>query len=197
MASAVKGLAAVRRALRDLEAKTNKGVTKAVQTAVVEGHGGAVDLAPVNMGKLRQSIFFEVKQAKGRWGVVEGIIGANELYAPFVEFGTGAKVQVPGEFQELASKFKGKGGGNFDEMLESIIDWVKAKGITGVYSIKTQRRASRRGVDEGAEDRRVAFLIAMSILKKGIRPQPFLYPGYLKAKVVLIREIEQLVKTVK
>lgn len=62
--------------------------------------------APVNFGKLGQSIQ-AVKETHLRWKVEAG--GVLAPYAPFVEFGTGGLVEVPNELKEQAIKFKGKG----------------------------------------------------------------------------------------
>jgi len=62
--------------------------------------------APVNFGKLGQSIQ-AVKVNKTNWNVEAG--GVLAPYAPFVEFGTGGLVEVPDELKEIAIKFKGKG----------------------------------------------------------------------------------------
>jgi phage gpG-like protein len=42
--------------------------------------------SPVDTGRLRSSIRFEVKPT---FGNVQGVIGSNVVYAPFVEFGGG------------------------------------------------------------------------------------------------------------
>ena len=110
--------------------------------------------APVNYGQLRQSI----GKTTARVGFNTSYVFANAPYAPFVEFGTGARVRVPKGFEQMASEFKGKGGGNFDAFLDSIRDWCRKKGI----------------------DEKLAYIIAVSILKKGISPQPFLIPSYLQ-----------------
>ena len=109
--------------------------------------------APVNFGQLRQSI----KNTKATIQLNRSLIFSNAPYSPFVEFGTGAKVKVPAGFESLAAEFKGKKGGNFDEFLDNIRDWCKRKGI----------------------DEKLAYIIAVSILKKGINPQPFFIPAYL------------------
>jgi HK97 gp10 family phage protein len=109
--------------------------------------------APVNYGQLRQSI----GNTTARVGFNRSFVFANAPYSPFVEFGTGARVKVPKGFEQLASQFKGRQSGNFDTFLDSIRDWCKKKGI----------------------DEKLAYVIAVSILRKGITPQPFLIPAYL------------------
>lgn len=110
--------------------------------------------APVNYGQLKQSI----GHTTARVGYNKSFVFANAPYAPFVEFGTGAKVSIPKGFEQLASQFKGKGSGNFDAFLDSIKDWCRKKGI----------------------DEKLAYIIAVSILKTGVKAQPFLIPSYLQ-----------------
>ena len=62
----------------------------------------AKNKAPVDLGKLRQSIGTE------RITTLTYKIFANVNYAPYVEFGTGAKVSIPPNWGDLASYYKGK-----------------------------------------------------------------------------------------
>jgi hypothetical protein len=108
---------------------------------------------PVDMGQLKQSI----GSTKASIELNRSVIFANTNYAANVEFGTGSKVKVPSGFEKLASQFKDKGIGNFDDFLDSIREWCKRKGI----------------------DEKLAYVIASSILKRGIKPQPYFIPSYL------------------
>lgn len=108
---------------------------------------------PVDMGQLKQSI----GNTDATINLNRSVIFANTNYAANVEFGTGSKVKVPSGFEKLASKFKDKGVGNFDDFLDSIREWCKRKGI----------------------DQKLAYVIASSILKRGIKPQPYFIPSYL------------------
>lgn len=62
--------------------------------------------APVDLGKLRQSIYHKVDNKK-----LIGEVGATEEYAPYVEFGTGKYVKVDNEFKDLAMTFYVNGQG--------------------------------------------------------------------------------------
>jgi len=130
----------------------------------------AVRLAPANFGKLRQSIQPE-KIAKLSWEVQ-----AMAAYSGYVEFGTGSHVSVPKEMQEQATALRNLSKGSFDDALDSIRDWCRAKGI----------------------DERAAYPILMSILKEGLRPQPYLYPAFKagseKFRKNLTNSIEVLTK---
>jgi len=80
----------------EMKAKMNAPVGKGKKTKGV----------PVDLGKLRQSIFHKVDNKKLR-----AKIGATEFYAPYVEFGTGQYVEVDPEFEKLAMKFYVNGEG--------------------------------------------------------------------------------------
>lgn len=58
----------------------------------------------VDTGKLKQSIYHKMDYQKGL-----GEVGATEDYAPYIEFGTGGKVDVPNGYSDFAIQFKGKG----------------------------------------------------------------------------------------
>lgn len=70
----------------------------------------AMMFAPVNFGFLRRSVGYKID------GMMSALIwaggagsGINVKYAPYVEFGTGTRVSVPGDVKEYAIQFKGAG----------------------------------------------------------------------------------------
>jgi hypothetical protein len=71
-------------------------------------------------------------------------------------------------------------------MIKALVLWVKRKGLVGTYSIKTQKRTGNRKVQSKETDA-AAYAIALSILRKGIRPQPYLIPAY-ETEVSLLKE---------
>jgi HK97 gp10 family phage protein len=123
-------------------------------------------LAPKNFGKLAQSI------SNYKSGELQYTITVNETYGAYMEFGTGTKVQVPNDFKEIAESFRGKSGGTFDEGLESIKAWCRAKGI----------------------DEKDAKWIFINILRNGIDPQPFLYPAYVEGKERYLNDLKALLR---
>ena len=164
MDDSVQGMASLLRKLNRLgDAKEIDAITEG---AAMEIQLDAVQRAPVDLGKLRQSIH----QRKVSDKIYQVVVGVN--YGPFVEFGTGPQVKVPIELSTMALKFKGGNGGSFADGLESIKDWCRKKGI-----------------EESA-----AYPIFMSILKKGMRPQPYLYPAFVKGRLQYIKELEQYIK---
>jgi len=162
--------------MKELEGKLDKltnalkqGVSDEINTSALKIQSDAKKLAPVNFGQLRNSIAL-TKETELTYTV-----SARASYAAYVEFGTGPQVNVPADFQSYAQQFKGGGGGRFKDMVEALTLWVRAKGI-----------------GNGKNDKGLAYVIALSILRKGIRPQPFLIPSFEKEKPKLIQNINNL-----
>lgn len=163
---AVKGLQKVLKNLQKFGAEAAVEVDKTTELIVKDIVADAKINAPKDMGKLAQSIY-EVALGESNYKVV---VGAS--YGAYVEFGTWIKVQVPSEMQEIASQFKNKKSGSFETGLRSIKDWCKNKGI-----------------DESA-----AYPIFISILNKGIQPQPYLYPAFVKGRKEYKKDLKKLLK---
>jgi HK97 gp10 family phage protein len=172
----IGNLSDVLKRLDTLEAKVQEDVKNEINASALNIQSGAKRLAPVNFGQLRNSIY--LKEQKVEKGVVF-TVGSNASYAPYVEFGTGGKVSIPRGFEELASGFKGKKAGTFKDMVQALTLWVKRKGIGG------------------GKDKSIAYAIALSILRKGMRPQPFLIPSFEAEKPKLIKNILNVIKNVK
>lgn len=99
---------------------------------------------------------------------------SQTIYAHFMEFGTKGKyLPIPGT-EAIAAQMKGYKGGDFMELLRNIVRWVKRKGITGTYSVKTRNRTGSK-VNQIAEDYSAAWPIAISILKRGVKPHPYFF----------------------
>ena len=155
-------------------------------------------MAPANFGEIRNSIDFE-KKAFLRYEIF-----ADAYHAPYLEFGTRAKVKIPSEMSVVAQAVKSRPKkGTWAEFVDNIQDWIKRKGIAA-----TQIRQNKSGKNKGKfrkagvlaqaiYERQLAFLIARKIYKNGINPQPFLYPAWLKNKPVLIQRIQNILDKVK
>jgi|SRR5690348_621840 len=162
----------------------------------------AKQLAPVDEGFLINSITFEKQPLS-----VEIFVAAN--YAAYLEFGTrgfaAAYVSsLPPDWQSFAAQFKGGGRGSFQEFVMRLTEWVHRKGlgagglgkpigVTGTYSIKTGKRTGNKAT-QASEDKSAAYRIALSILRKGIRPRPFLYPSVELNKEKLINNLKAVLK---
>lgn len=142
--------------------------------------------APADLGTIRQQITREVVSNDE---LVQATIYANAPESPFQEFGTGGKVNVPEEMSDVASQFIGYKGGDMAAFIKALVDWIKRHGINRVYSVKTHKISKAKtaklssqlgygSVDE--MDTQTAWAIAKTILRDGLRPQPFLYPAWLK-----------------
>ena len=155
------------------DVKTN--IKNEVNASALKIQSDAKKLAPVNLGTLRNTIYL-VEENKGSNEFIFGV-GASASYAPYVEFGTGGKVSIPNGYQDYASQFKNKKDGKFKDMVLALTEWVLKKGIAS-----------------GKQSKSVAYAIAISILRKGMRPQPFLIPAFEAEKPKLIQRIEKILK---
>ena len=143
----------------DLDALVEAGARTALEVAKKK--------TPVDQGILRGAN--NIEQVKPmQWNVFN-----NMPYAPYVEFGTGKKVDVPSEWGDFASSFKGKGKGTYDEGVKAIADWLKRKG-------------------GNPEDAKWVFYL---ILKNGVNAQPFLYPGFKAGRKQLKQDAIDYVKS--
>jgi len=152
--------------LRKFGEKAEKTINAETQAIAYQIEGDAKKLAPKNFGKLAQSISNEkVKPALYK-------VTVNELYGAYMEFGTGTKVKIPAEFADMANSFKSKKQGTFEQGLEAIKVWCRAKGIP----------------------EEAAYPIFAKILGAGVNPQPFLYPAYQKGKADYLKNLESALK---
>lgn len=134
-------------------------------------------LAPVDEGHLRNSITFKNIVTKA---MIEVEIIAATDYAAYLEFGTRAfaakyVATLPKEWQQFAAKYKGPGGGSFDEFVMRLTRWVRLKGL-----------AKGKDIDNAA------YRIALSIMRKGIRQHPFLFPAVEKNRIQLLKRLKAL-----
>jgi len=111
------------------------------------------------------------------YGTGSASVVASAKYAAYIEFGTRKYAanyvgSLPGDWASYANTFKGRTGGSFKDMLLNIMQWCKSKGI----------------------DRKAAYPIAISILRNGIRPRPFLYPSVNKNLPLLMQDIKAIFK---
>ena len=91
--------------LNELGKKIQIALIGALEEAALNIETAAKMDCPAPMGILRGSIHIEQITEEDVYGFK---IGSYLPYAPYVEFGTGAKVSVPSEYQEFALQFKGQ-----------------------------------------------------------------------------------------
>ena len=111
------------------------------------------------------------------YGQGNAAVVSTAKYAAYIEFGTrkfaAAYVSsLPQDWAAYANTFKGPAanGGNFHDLLMSIMAWCKRKGI----------------------DEKAAYPIARKIVIDGIKAKPFLYPSVNKNTPQLIKDIKEI-----
>jgi hypothetical protein len=123
-----------------------------------------------NTGKLAGSINPE-------YGDNYSAVTVSANYAAYVEFGTRKFASqyvgsLPNNWKQMANAAKGPGGGNFDQFLQSITQWMKDRGI----------------------DEKLRFPIMRKILRDGVRPQPYLYPAVIKNTIALRKRLKKILR---
>ena len=179
----ISGIPGVAKALQSIEKNATQGLEDELKASVMKIASDAKRRAPKNLGTLAQGIGFAGNGLT--WDTF-----ATASYAAYMEFGTGGRVKIPVGFEQYAAQFKGGKGGTFKDMVLAIAQWVKRKGITGTYSVKTQKRTGNKATRQ-SQDMQAAYAIAISILKKGIKPQPFMIPAYETEKPKLIARLKK------
>ena len=186
----IKGINEVLNNFKQMDAKIQKEVKDEVNASALKIQSDAKKLAPINFGTLRGSI--QLNEVSSNDGFVYSVY-TKLSYAPYVEFGTGGKVSIPAGYEDYAMQFKGKTGGKFIDMVKALAEWVANKGIVGTYSVKTQRRTGNKS-NQYKQNMSAAYAMAISILKKGLRPQPYLIPAFEQEKPKLINRLENVIK---
>lgn len=102
----ISGNQAILRRLQDLPERAKELVSDEVEATTMDIHRDAVARVPVDTGRLKGSLTPVVLKQGEK---VTGEVGTNVDYAPYVEFGTGGKVNIPQGLESYAARFKGKG----------------------------------------------------------------------------------------
>lgn len=98
----ITGNTAIIKKLHQLPAQAKQLVTDEIEATIDDIHRDAVIRVPVDTGRLKGSLTPQVSGMTGE-------VGTNVEYAPYVEFGTGGKVNIPAGLESYAARFKGKG----------------------------------------------------------------------------------------
>ena len=99
---------------------------------------------------------------------------SNVYYAPFIEFGTGAKVKVPSEVANYAARFRGQKRGTFAEFVIKMREWLKRKGY----------------------NEKLAFIAALNKIKNGSEPRPYFFDPYLKKRRQLVERVKKVISDI-
>jgi HK97 gp10 family phage protein len=108
MSIKVQGLDEAIRSLSKYSKEVQIDTAKAMNTSMLAVESKAKRNAPVDTGRLRSSIV--TTKATQTDLVARTEVGVN--YAPYIEFGTRSKVDVPAGLESYALQFKGSGGGS-------------------------------------------------------------------------------------
>jgi phage gpG-like protein len=100
----LKGTKELVKKLAKYSDKVHKGVQDQTQKFLLKVELEAKLAVVADLGGLRG--FIKATPTSDKMG---GVVGAYVHYAPYVEFGTGAKVKVPKGLEDYAMQFKGKG----------------------------------------------------------------------------------------
>jgi hypothetical protein len=114
-------------------------------------------------------------------------------YGVYQEFGTKGKFKAPSFLGSYPARFRGKSSGTYEDAIKSITGWVRRKGISGTYSVKTKRRTGNK-VTKEKQDKQAAYLILRKILREGLKPQPFFFPSFLIVRERLVSRIKKIIK---
>jgi len=163
----IKGFKELEKSLKEFGKEGQAVALDVTFTTATEIEGYAKKAAPKDIGKLAQSIRSIKVENEVKYKVQ-----ANEPYAAFVEFGTGAKVSIPSGWEDIAADFRNKPGGTYEEGLANITRWCQKKGI----------------------DVKKAKFIFFLILKNGMAAQPFMYPAFIKGKKTFYKDLKHRIK---
>ena len=158
----IKDIKKLEKILANLDSKVKDDLDSKVNGVALDTQRLAAQSAPEDIGRLAGSFSTEKEKNKE----LSYVIKNNMPYAPYVEFGTGGKYK-PGEWDDFAKQFQGKGDGTFDEGVQAIADWLGRHG-------------------GNPED---AVGVLFSILKNGISPQPFLWPAFKLGRKQLEQDV--------
>ena len=182
----MRGLDKVLNKMYEFPVRVQRGIDQEMGAAVDEMVTEAKANAPADEGMIRNSISAKHDKLKHKAFM-------QKSYGVYMEFGTKGQTKVPPFLGSYANKFKGRGTGSYKDALKSVEGWVKRKGVTGTYSVKTRRRTGNKDVQE-QQNKRAAYLILRKILRDGLKPRPYFFPAYANAKLNVVKRIKQMLK---
>lgn len=174
--------------------KMQKNVEQAIELTSVEMQQKAIDNYTANGSNMSGSAArIDVKRFYNKKNPSANV-RANFKHAAFVEFGTRSRTEIPTEWKEYASRFK---GGNGKVSYKAFIKWVERKGIAGLFNINSRNIKTRRGSLSRSKKsmqlvRTAAFLIARSVNEHGSKPHPFMYPAFFEVRPKFLKRIQDL-----
>jgi len=186
----IKGLGRMMSRIAQIDSKGLEIVDDEMSVGAVNMARTAKRLAPVDEGFLRSHIGADISRK------YEKEFFASAFYAAYMEFGTRSKVKIPAGYEEFAAKYKGKANrGNIMQFFYRLVAWVRRKGISGTYSVKTRRRTGSMA-KQANQDYQTAYQIMQYILKYGVNPQPFFIPAFQQEAPKVIDRIRKQFKNI-
>lgn len=165
----IQGLDKLTNKIKNLPAKLQKEIGGEIEDSARKINSKQLRLVPVDEGGIKQST------GVNKNNITEFELFSGKFYAPFMEFGTKKKANVPAELQEYASQFKGNGPSiGFKAFLNIIKAWIRRKGI----------------------DEKAAYPIAIKILREGVNPHPFFFQPFFDERKALIVQIKRIVDNI-
>jgi len=171
--------------LNNLPKNMEKVVGDHVRDAALDWEQRAKNAAPVDQGSVARGI------TSAKTGPMQATVYSNSQHSRFMEFGTKRRKKVPPELTSYESSLQYSKTGDYYDFLNSILDWVKRKGIGVTYSVAT-RRKNRQPKDEYLA---IAQAIADSIIRNGVRPHPFFFKQKPLVEKELMEKVERYLNT--
>lgn len=189
----IAGMDGLLQRLRKMPEAITTAVAAEIQAGAQVIASEAKTNAPGDTGILRNMIGALKKDAM-TWEVFSGAI-----YSAYVEFGTGAKVDIPAGLEDFASQFQGAAGkGDVGDFVNVMIDWVRRHleyFDEQEYDEESGAVIYHRGrVSKASEEdriERIATAIVIKILRDGLSPRPFFFPAALKREPIIIERIKE------
>lgn len=166
----LEGEERLRRKLRGIPDAARAQLRDAISATALNVQNAAKRNAPVNDGRLRQSIAWRFLTA------LEAEVGTNVRYAPFIEFGTGPAGRNS-NLTDLAERARKALG----------YEYGPTGGFPPLDAIS--RWAEKHGLPEEA-----VFPIALKIYRAGLEAQPFLFPAAEKEAEAHLRRFRAAIR---
>lgn len=170
----LEGLRDVLKDIQNIADDIKEEIDIEMESKVTEMEAIARRNAPDDIGFLRSKI------TKNRAGLLDYELISQAFYSPYLEFGTKTYVKVPSGLENYAAQFRGKGKGSMKEFIDNLAKWAKRKGIA--VEGKNKEKAYRN----------FARYLAIIILKRGIKPQPFFFPAIFAVRPKMIENIKNI-----
>lgn len=184
----INGLDKILALFDQLPKRMQRELYNELKVTAKEIRDGAKKAAPVDERRLAQSIT-DKEVSKTQFEVI-----AQSLHAGYQEFGTKSKTVVPAGLESIAQGLKGAVPGS-GSLFDAILGWVKRKGASGRFSVKTKRRLGSKATKE-QEDRTAAYLISAKIRKYGIGPKPYFYKQIPPAEAKLRQRVANMIQQI-